>query len=157
MERTTLSALLLVLALAVAGCGGTDAITEEAVEDASGGEVKIDRDGDQTKIEVGGQELENRQGGLVDGFPDDFPMPGDYEVETSTKTHGKYQAFGSIPSAGEAYAFYQDELAKHGWEIEVARDSGGGVFQIIANNGGRQAVVNSSPANEGANLTVVVE
>ena len=157
MKRTTLSALLLILAaLVVAGCGGSDALTEQAVENASDGEVKIDKDGDKTKIEVAGQELENQQGGLVEGFPEDLPMPDDFEVETSTKTQGKYQAFGSIPSAEDAYAFYQAELPKSGWKIQAAQDSGGGNFQVIANRGGRQAVVNSSPANEGANLTVVV-
>jgi hypothetical protein len=156
MKRTTIGALLLALTLALAACGGTDAITEQAVEDASGGEVKIDKNGDETMIEVGGEELENKQGGLVDGFPDDFPMPDEYEVETSTKTQGKYQAFGSIPSADDAYAFYQSELGKNGWKIQVARDSGGGTFQIVAKHGGREAVVNSAPANEGANLTVVV-
>ena len=141
--------------LALAGCGGTDQITEQAVEDASGGEVKIDKDGDKTKIEVAGQELENQQGGLVDGFPEDFPMPDDFEVETSTKTQGKYQAFGSISSAEDTFAYYKDELPKQGWEIQTSSATGG-TFQIVANKDGREAVLGSSPANEGANLTIVV-
>jgi hypothetical protein len=157
MSRTTLGALLATGLLALAGCGGTDQITEQAVEEASGGEVKIDKDGDKTKIEVAGQELENQQGGLVDGFPEDFPMPDDFEVETSTKTQGKYQAFGSIPSSDETFAFYKDKLAGDGWKISVASTAGAGSFQIVADKGGREAVVGSSPANEGANLTVVVE
>jgi hypothetical protein len=114
MSRTTLGAFLATGLLALAGCGGTDQITEQAVEEASGGEVKIDKDGDKTKIEVAGQELENQQGSLVDGFPEDFPMPDDFEVETSTKTQGKYQAFGSIPSSDETFAFYKDKLAGDG-------------------------------------------
>jgi hypothetical protein len=156
MYMRILGALLLVGVLAVAGCGGTDEIAEQAVEEASGGEVKIDKDGDETKIEVGGQELENKQGGLVDGFPDDFPLPDGFEVETSTKTQGKYQAFGSIGSAADAYAFFKSELPKKGWKIELSQKSGNDTFQVVANKGGRQGVVNTSPANEGAKLTVVV-
>ncbi len=55
MTKTTFGALLLAGRLALAGCGGTDQIAEEAVEQASGGDVKIDKDGDETKIEVAGQ------------------------------------------------------------------------------------------------------
>ena len=142
---------------AVAGCGGADEVAERAVEEASGGEVKLERNGDETKIEVGGQELENKQGGLVDGFPEDFPLPDDFEISTSTKTQGKYQAFGAIPSGKEGLAFFKAELPKKEWKIEVARADASGTFQLIANKGGRRAVVNSGPANEGANLTVVVE
>jgi hypothetical protein len=156
MSRTTLGAFLVTGLLALAGCGGTDQITEQAVEDASGGEVKIDKDGDKTKIKVGGQELENQQGGLVDGFPEDFPMPDGFEVETSTKTQGKYQAFGSISSSDETFAFYKDALAGDGWRISVASTAGPGSFQIVANKGGREAVVGASPANDGANLTILV-
>jgi hypothetical protein len=141
--------------LAAAGCGGTDRIAEEAVEDASNGEVKIDRDGDETKVEVGGQELENKQGGLVDGFPEDFPMPDGFEVETSTKAQGKYQAFGSISSAEDIFAYYKNELPKQGWQIQTS-SAAGGTFQIVASKDGREAVLGSSPANEGANLTIVV-
>ena len=155
MTRTTVGALLLAAVLAVAGCGGTDRIAEEAVEDASNGEVKIDRDGDETKVEVGGQELENKQGGLVDGFPEDFPMPDGFEVETSTKAQGKYQAFGSISSAEDTFAYYKDELPKQGWQIQTS-SAAGGTFQIVASKDGREAVLGSSPANEGANLTIVV-
>ena len=39
----------------------------------------------------------------------------------------------------------------------MARAARGGTFQILANKGGREAVLNSGPANEGAHLTVVVE
>jgi hypothetical protein len=141
--------------LVAAGCGGTDQIAEEAVEDASNGEVKIDRDGDETKVEVGGQELENKQGGLVDGFPEDFPMPDGFEVETSTKAQGKYQAFGSISSAEDTFAYYKGELPKQGWQIQTS-SAAGGTFQIVASKDGREAVLGSSPANEGANLTIVV-
>lgn len=117
MHTRTLGALLLVGVLAIAGCGGTDEIAEQAVEEASGGEVKIDKDGDETKIEVGGQELENKQGGLVDGFPEDFPLPDDFDVSNSSKTQGKYQAFGSIPSSDDTFAFYKAELPNKDWEI----------------------------------------
>jgi hypothetical protein len=157
MHTRTLLALLLVGVFAIAGCGGTDDLAEQAVEEASGGEVKVDRNGDETKIEVGGQELENKQGGLVDGFPDDFPLPDDFDVSTSSKTQGKYQAFGSISSSEDTFAFYKAELPKGEWKIEAASAAGGGTFQILANKGGREAVLGSGPANEGAHLTVVVE
>jgi hypothetical protein len=157
MHKRTLGALLLAGVLAIAGCGGTDEIAEQAVEEASGGEVKIDKDGDETKIEVGGQKLENKQGGLVDGFPEDFPLPDDFDVSTSSKTQGKYQAFGSIPSSDDTFAFYKAELPNKEWKIQVASAAAGDTFQILANKGGREAVLNSGPANEGAHLTVVVE
>jgi hypothetical protein len=149
--------ILVAAVLALAGCGDTDEIAEQAVEEASGGEVKIDKEGDETKVEVGGETLENKQGALVDGFPKDFPLPDGFDVSTSTKTGGKYQAFGAIPSADDAFAFFEAELPKEGWKVDVARKGSSGGFQVLAKKGGRDAVVNSGPANEGANLTVVVE
>lgn len=146
---------MLTAALAVTGCGGTDRITEDAVEDASNGEVKIDRDGDQTKIEVGGQEYENQQGGLADGFPKDVPIPDDFEVVSSTKGEGAYQAFGRIASSEDTFAFYEAELPKQGWKVNVA-GSAGGSFQITADKDGRALVLGSAPSNEGANLTIVL-
>ena len=142
-------------ALGAAGCGGTDRITEAAVEDASGGEVKIDRDGDETRVEVGGQEFENKQGALADGFPSDVPIPDGFEVVSSTKTKGEYQAFGRIDSSEETFAFYKSELPKEGWEVTVANTTGG-TFQITASKAGRALVLGSSPSNEGAHLTIVV-
>ena len=141
--------------LAMAGCGGTDRITEEVVEDASNGEVKIDRDGDETKVEVGGQKFENKQGELVDGFPGDVPLPDGFEIVTSAKGQGGYQAFGRIASSDDTFAFYKAELPKEGWKTTVA-SSAGGSFQITADKSGRAVVVGSSPSNEGANLTIVV-
>jgi hypothetical protein len=157
MHKRTLGALLLAGVLAIAGCGGTDEIAEQAVEEASGGEVKIDKDGDETKIEVGGQKLENKQGGLVDGFPEDFPLPDDFDVSSSSKTQGKYQAFGSMASSDDTFAFYKAELRNKEWKIQVASAAAGDTFQILASKDGREAVLNSRPANEGAHLTVVVE
>lgn len=147
---------MLACVLAVAGCGGTDRIAEEAVEDASNGEVKIDRDGDETRVEVGGQELENKQGDLVDGFPDDVPLPDGFEIVSSTKTQGKYSTFGRVASSDDTFAFYKAELPKEGWKVEVA-SAAGGSFQIVAKKGGRALVLGSAPSNEGSNLTVVVE
>ncbi len=156
MSKLTLGAFVVAVLLAVAGCGGTDEIAEQAVEEASGGDVKIDKDGDETTIEVGGQELENKQGDLVEGFPEDIPMPGDFEVVSSSKVEGKYQAFGRIPSSDDAFAFYKAELPEKGWKVDVAAASEGS-FQVVATKGGRALVVGSSPSNEGANLTVVLE
>jgi hypothetical protein len=153
----SLGALLLAGVLAMAGCGGTDEIAEQAVEEASGGEVKIDKDGDEMKVEVGGQELESKQGGLVEGFPEDFPLPDEFDVSTSSKTQGKYQAFGSIPSSDDTFTFYKAELPNKEWKIQVASAAGGDTFQILANKGDREAVLNSGPASDGAHLTVVVE
>ena len=153
----SLGALLLAGVLAMAGCGGTDEIAEQAVEEASGGEVKIDKDGDEMKVEVGGQELESKQGGLVEGFPEDFPLPDEFDVSTSSKTQGKYQAFGSIPSSDDTFTFYKAELPNKEWKIQVASAAGGDTFQILANKGDREAVLNSGPSNDGAHLTVVVE
>ena len=151
-----MGALLLALVLAIAGCGGTDRIAEEAVEDASNGDVKIDKDGDEIEIEVGGQKLQSKQGELVDGFPGDVPMPDDFDVVSSSTGDGKYQAFGRIPSADDAFAFYKAELPKEGWKVTVA-SAAENTFQVIADKAGRALVVGSSPSNEGANLTVVLE
>jgi hypothetical protein len=84
------------------------------------------------------------------------PMPDDFEVVSSNKAQGKFQAFGRIASSEDTFAFYKDGLPKNGWKVEVANATGGS-FQIIAKKSGRGLVLGSAPSNEGANLTVVLE
>jgi hypothetical protein len=81
--------------------------------------------------------------------------PGELGCASAPPAQGKYQAFGSISSAEDTLAYYKDELPKQGWEIQTS-SAAGGTFQIVANKDGREAVLGSSPANEGANLTIVV-
>jgi len=147
----------LAAALVLPACGATDDLTERAVDEASGGEGKIDKNGNKVKVEVGGHKLENSQGELVAGFPKDVPLPPGYDVQTSTKLEGStYQAFGTIENQGAAFAFLKQNPSKKEWKIEVAR-TGDGTFQVLANRGNRKLVVNSTQGTGRANMTVVVD
>jgi hypothetical protein len=157
VNTRTVACLGAAAALVLSACGATDDLTEEAVEKATGGEVKVKKKGSEVEVEVGGRKLQNEQGGLVDGFPKDVPLPPGYAVSTSTKLEGQtYQAFGRLPDQDRALAFFKDNLSKEEWRIEAAR-SGADSFQVIANRGKRKLVVNSTGQNEGANMTVVVD
>lgn len=151
-----LSGCLLLLALAVSGCGAiAEKATETAIEQSTG--VKIDKDGEQVTIEgedgaVGavGEDVK-----LPDDFPADVPV---YEGEIKAVIAGENQWTVSLETPDDAQTvldFYAEKLAADGWKKEMtANTPDGGMYS--ASKGERAvSVAVSSGSGEDAGKTVV--
>ena len=128
MTKRVLAGLLVaVLAFAAAGCSaGEDKIGEEIGEGivgaAVGGDVEVDGDsvtisGDDGDVTIQGAEAE-----LPEGFPDEFPMHDDVEVDSASSiASGEGSTFYvnlySSKTPGELHDWYKAELEKE-WSIE---------------------------------------
>lgn len=97
---------------------------ERAIEKETGGDADVDMRGD------GSMHIENEEGTFDSGteVPDDWPSDvtvyGDAEVQYSASVNPTTGEPGSIlvmmttDSAANVAAFYRDDLADQGWEIE---------------------------------------
>ena len=136
--RRTWTILVVVMALVVVGCGGSDdeasdgglagnvaeAIVEQIAEEA-GDDVDIEIDGDEVTVsfddESGSGEATFGGGELPDGFP--FPVPDEYEVGSSMVfDQGSGDMFSVTLSApdtdfDEIAAMYEEFLKDEGFEV----------------------------------------
>ena len=109
MKRFLVVGMLVVaLALALGGCGGDDVEVDE-------GSVTVTTD-DGTATISGGE------GALAEGFPEEFPVYDDADVESSAVVNvdGRAQYTAVLVTSdpvADVYAWYKTELPSNGWTI----------------------------------------
>ena len=124
------AALVVVVVVALSGCGAiAQKATEAAVESATGVKVDsskqtittTDKDGNTT-------ELSAKEGSYPDGFPSDFPQYPGAKVDSALKGSSNGQdSFTVILKTADApkdvYAWYLGELENNGWKIDQKLDA----------------------------------
>lgn len=135
MTTTRIIAGMAALALLGTGCSSeaiTERIAEEAAEQIAGGDAQIDLDLDE---DGGGIAVDSSEGSmqmgaggsLPDGFPDDLPLPGDYQVgssfEQATDDGENHMAvaLGTTIPVDDVVAHLESALPDAGWEISDTR------------------------------------
>lgn len=135
MNTTRSIAGLAALALLGAGCSSeaiTERIAEEAAEQMAGGDAEIDLDLDE---DGGGISIDSSEGSmqmgaggsLPDDFPDDLPLPEDYQVgssfEQSNDDGENHMAVAVHTTApvDDVVAHFESALPAAGWEISDTR------------------------------------
>ena len=109
MKRFLVVGMLVVaIALALGGCGGGDVEVDE-------GSVTVTTD-DGTATISGGE------GALAEGFPEEFPVYDDADVESSAVVNvdGRAQYTAVLVTSdpvADVYAWYKTELPSNGWTI----------------------------------------
>ena len=107
MKRIALG--IVALALVLAACqSAAEVITEQAIEEAVGGDVKVDTDSGEISVETDDGAITIGGGELPEGFP--VPLPDGYEV-TAVFTSGRSSTVSlSYPNGDFAAieAFFDD-------------------------------------------------
>ncbi len=166
---------LAALGLALAGCGGDDDgglgglganaseedienAVEDAIEDAASDsgddqDVNIDLDADGGSGEISfegddGQSVSLGGGELPDGFPDDFPLPDDFEQTIASGDGSSFFLSGtSSSSLDDLDDFYADALPDAGYDIDERIEFGSEASKIVSftfSGDGRTGVVQVS-------------
>lgn len=107
------------------GCQkAADRMTEDAIERASDGQVKIERDGDKVVLKTADGQV-TMQGGdalpLPAAFPKDVYLPGDYAVNSVMDLEGvsmvSLRAPGKVPGL---FADARESMVAQGWKETMA-------------------------------------
>lgn len=108
-----------------AGCQrAADGLADSAIERASGGQVKVDRDGDVVRLKTPEGEM-TVQGGdslsLPGTFPDDVYLPAGYAINSVMDLNGismvNLRAPGRVPGL---FADARKAMADQGWSETMA-------------------------------------
>ena len=142
--------LVSVFALVVAGCASaTEGITEQIIEQSSGGEADVDLDLDsgQVSVETEDGSISIGGGDIPDGFPVPFPDGGDVQ---STFTSDDAAAV-SVAYARDRY----DELVGY-YENWVAGQPGEWSTSSFTNDDGSGGVIRGSSWWQGSDISIGV-
>lgn len=147
-----------VLPLGLSACGGDDRAenaAEKALEDANGGEVDVDIDGDDVKIE-GSDGAVQYGAGLPDDFPeDDIPLVGEVSVGSSSSTGGEQGwtiATATDQSPEDAFAEAKEELEGAGFAVDGVES--GNYAQMKSDD--YRLVLTASEGPDGAQISYII-
>lgn len=128
--------------LVVAGCSKkkesashgnrlAEKMAEAAIEHQSGGQAKVDIQGDHVSIQTKDGNYQVSSGDAGVAIPADFPKEipiyaGSTVVQTVTTPDGAHAMLKSTDAATKVMAFYKERLTGDGWKTEMAMQSAGG-------------------------------
>lgn len=144
MKRSSLLfAPAVALSLVGAGCNpvqqAQDRAAESAVEQATGGKVKVDANGNQMQIkgDNGAVTTVGENISLPDSFPKDVPVyPGAKITAVSVSTSGEKGAILNLRSTDDVskvIQWYEDAMAKGGFKGTQTMDAGQTKFRTYEN------------------------
>ncbi|MBS3957573.1 MAG: hypothetical protein KGZ40_08650 [Clostridiales bacterium] len=157
-----------ILAVGIAGCTAVQEQVAEEVTEGIAGEVvggNVEISGDGVTIETPeGQVAVGDSATLPDGFPADFPIPGDAVITSSTGTssQGESAFWVNLTRPGtvtDAFEWYKTELPAAGWTIalEVAASQGAGNEATLqAEKDQLSATMSITEGAEGADIALVL-
>jgi hypothetical protein len=146
----------------LAGCGGTDDAVDKAVDAASNGKVRVDKDGNKITVDDGDSSISIGDTKLPDDFPKgDVPLPdgGTLKAVVSGKKDGDqyFSLTYAIDGADlkSAAKDYRSQLEHAGYRIESSSSIGGNAasfsaFTAIGSDWDVIAYSGGSSAAEGA-------
>lgn len=157
--------VMLIVALAGIGLSGCAAVGERVGEEIAGGivggDVQVDGDSVTVETEGGAVTMEGDTGEIPEGFPEDFPLPDEYDIDSATSMTSDSEANFYVnllvaQSVKDIYEWYKAELADGGWEItsDVLMSGDGDSGMLGVKKGGTEGTV-SLYSEQGSDQTEV--
>ena len=162
-------AMCLAVALGASGCGGSDddsasnaadELTEKLAESGTGGEADVDIDSESGQVDVStdsGDMSIGEDTTLPDDFPEDVPLPADYELTSAMTSSGDTSGWtiaGTLPDADDTtFDALVAEFTGAGWTSisDASTETGGGTASTaMLDNGTWQVVLSVQVGVEGA-------
>ncbi len=151
------AAFFVLVGFGLSACqSATDKAVENAVEDATGGDVDVDTSENRVAININGSSWEAGDSvSLPANFPEDiYVAEGTVKVAMATdQEQGFSVSLESSKSVSEAKTLYQDELADDGWKLTGGADIGDAA-SVFATKDNRSLTVSMGPNTE-KTLTVI--
>lgn len=159
------SLALAIVALALVALGGCrksqESIADAAIERASDGKVKIDRDGDRMTIKTDQGEMAVQSGEalpLPKDFPGDVYLPPDYRINSVMDLGGakvlSLQADGKVSVLFDAARTAMD---KQGWKQTMAMQNSTDTAMLAYEKDKRAAVLSFNENSGDAGVTMSVQ
>ncbi|GAA3532139.1 hypothetical protein [Nocardioides daeguensis] len=149
------AAALLPLGLAACGDDAAENAAEKAIEDANGGDVDVDIDGDNVKIE-GSDGAVQYGSELPDDFPrDEVPLVGEVTIGTSSTTDGtKGWTVATTTDASPDDAFEEAKAALEDAGFAIDGIESGNYAQLKSD--AYRLVLTASEGADGAQISYIV-
>lgn len=167
MQLPTLQTFLLAAAIAAAcalpGCKrASEALAEQAIEQASGDKVDIRQDGDTVSIKTDQGEMtvaSAQDGGSVAlpaGFPDDVFLPEPRTVSSAMDMAGmKAVNIATGAALAQVSADVEKAMQDRGWKREMSMQTGADSSTLVYSKDKRQAVYQLMKADNGGTQLAV--
>jgi hypothetical protein len=158
-NKTLIIVIVVVVALGILGGAGyylqqrssektAEKTAEKAIEDATGGDAKVDisEGGDKVTIETDEGKITTSETSIPDSFPSSITVYQGSEVAGSTEAEeGVTLLLKTSDSTSQAFSFYKSDLAKNGWEISSSSTIEG------------SSLITAEKGNEGVLVTITTD
>jgi hypothetical protein len=144
--------IVVVAVLAILAGGGyyanryfNEKSAEKAVEEATGGKVDIDDDGDKITVETDEGKVTMGQNEVPDSFPSDVTVYSGAEVtRTSEVDDSVTLQLTTSDSISTVFDFYKGDLKSNGWKLSTTAESVEDSSLIYAEKNDKQVIVTVS-------------
>lgn len=152
--------LVAVAMLGLVGCQrSADSLADGAIERASGGQVKVERDGDTVTVATADGQSIVRSGeslSLPEAFPGDVYLPDGYAINSVMDLEGvnvlNLRAPGKLSGL---FADAREAMAGHGWKETLAMQHSVDSAMLAFEKGERNAMLAfSNGGDQGVSLSV---
>lgn len=154
-NKTILIVIGVVVVLGILGGAGyylqqrsSETAAEKAIEDAAGGNAKVDisEGGDKVTIETDEGKVTTSESSVPDSFPSSITIYQGSEVAGSTEAEeGVTLLLKTSDSTSKAFSFYKSDLAKNGWKVTSS--------STIEEN----SLITAEKGEEGALITIATD
>ena len=174
-EKKSKTTLLIIIALIILALlfgmrsfFSPDRVAERMLEQATGGKVDIDRDGETVNTTVVGDDgskmnISSGNTSLPDGWPASVPVIPDAKVASSASAPNSdggtayTVSYETDMSVADAVSFYKDAFSRDGWTITATLNQGDGTMFVASRGEEDGATVQIGSGDQGTSVNMSVQ